>query len=259
MIDIQVVDYRVLLAFWLCFTRWLTIFIQLPIFDHVSIPNLVKILSILLVTYAFFPVTESEMLKDIVYLGEDNFWLLTIFNACIGLLIGLVLKTIMMIFTSAGAIITQQIGFAAVNYFDPTNQQKIGPFEIMLQWTLLIIVLTSGALLPMFKGAFYSFYTIHIYDFGKMAHAPEFFVGFFKSIFLSALMLASPLIFCNILIMIVLGIIARAVPQMNILMVSFVVNIGMGLLVFVVCSEEFFISGFKIYTERLGEWFGMVR
>ena len=259
MIDIQVIDYKILLAFWLCFTRWLAIFVQIPLYDNISIPGLVKVLSILLVTYAFFPQTSNEMLKDIVFLGEDNFWLLTLFNTCIGLLIGLLVKAIMAIFISAGSIITQQIGFAAINYFDPTNQQKIGPFEIMLQWTMLIIVLSSGALLPMFKGAFSSFSTIHIYDLGKMAHAPEFFVGFFKSIFLSALMLASPLIFSNVLIMIVLGIIARTVPQMNILMVSFVVNIGMGLLVFVASSEEFFFVSFKIYTERLGEWFGMVR
>ena len=259
MIDIEVINYKILLAFWLCFTRWLTIFIQLPLYDNISIPSLVKVLSALLVTYAFFPQTSGEMLKDIHFLGEDNFWWLTLFNTCVGLVIGLVVKAIMAIFTSAGAIMTQQIGFAAINYFDPTNQQKIGPFEIMLQWTILIIILSSGALLPMFKGAFSSFTSIHVYDLGKIAHTPTFFLEFFKSIFLSALMLASPLIFSNVLIMIVLGIIARAVPQMNILMVSFVVNIGMGLLVFVVCSEEFFLVGFKIYTERLGEWFGLVR
>ena len=58
--------------------------------------------------------------------------------------------------------------------------------------------------------------------------------------------------------MVILGIIARMVPQMNVLMVSFVVNIGMGLLVFVAGSDEFFQIGFKLYTEKLGEWFKFI-
>ncbi len=42
---------------------------------------------------------------------------------------------------------------------------------------------------------------------------------------------------------------------MNILMVSFVVNIGIGLLVFFAISEEFFHVAYTMYVERLGEWF----
>ena len=91
-----------------------------------------------------------------------------------------------------------------------------------------------------------------------MAHSSEYFVLIFKNIFLSSLLLASPLIFCNIFIMSVLGIIAKLVPQMNIIMVSFVVNIGLGLLIFLSCSEEFFQVAFKIYTDGLGEWFQFI-
>ena len=258
MIDINIIDYSKLLAFWLCFIRWLAMIVQLPLFDNLSIPSLVKVLSALIVTYAFFPYISSEMLRDIHYIGEDNFWLLTIFNALVGLAIGFIVKSIMNIFVAAGAIITQQIGFAAINYFDPTNLQRVGPFEILIQWTMLIIVLSSGALLPMFKGANSTFFSIHIYDLGKLGHSADFLLNFFKSIFLSALMLSSPLIFTNILIMIVLGIISRTVPQMNVLMMSFVVSIGMGLLVFAASSEEFFTMGLKIYTKHLGEWFQMV-
>ncbi len=53
---------------------------------------------------------------------------------------------------------TQQIGFASVSYFDPTADQKTGPFEKMIQWTVLIMILTTGALIPMFKGVLNSFF-----------------------------------------------------------------------------------------------------
>jgi flagellar biosynthetic protein FliR len=71
-------------------------------------------------------------------------------------------------------------------------------------------------------------------------------------------MLASPIIFINALVMSVLGVIARTVPQMNVLMVSFVVNIGMGLLVFSVTSYEFFSVAYDVYLKKLGEWFQFI-
>lgn len=259
MIDVKVIDEKALLAFWLCFTRWICVFIQMPLLDNMSIPSLLKVLLVLILCYAFFPYTSSSMTRDITWLGKDGFWILTLFNAAIGLAMGFMVKAIMMIFTSAGTLMTQQIGFGAVSYFDFTNMQQTGPFEILVQWTMLVIILSSGLLFPMLKGIYDSFFSIHFMDLGKMAHSPEFFLEFFKSIFLSGLLLASPLIFSNILIMIVLGIISRTVPQMNVIMVSFVVNIGLGLFVFIASSDEFFNTGFQIYTKKLAEWFHLMR
>jgi flagellar biosynthetic protein FliR len=127
-----------------------------------------------------------------------------------------------------------------------------------MQWTMVVLVVSSGALIPMFNGIFESFFSIHISSLGRMTQSPEFFLEFFKSIFLAGLLLSTPMIFINMLIMTVLGIIARTVPQMNIIMVSFAVNIGMGLLVFAATSDEFFQVAFRIYTEKLGEWFQFV-
>jgi flagellar biosynthesis protein FliR len=258
MFSVQVTDYAALVAFWLAFTRWITILLQLPIFDNLTVPSMVKVLTAILLTYAFYPYVSAQIMLDINYIGLDNFWALTAFYALIGVLIGFIVRSIMFTFIAAGSIITQQIGFAAVSYFDPSSAQQVGPFEKILQWTILVMILTTGATLPMFKGIFSSFFTIHIYDLGKLVSSPEFYLEFFKSIFLSALLLATPLIFANIFIMSVLGIIARMVPQMNIIMISFVLNIGVGLLVFAASSDEFFQVAYKIYTDKLGEWFHLV-
>ena len=110
----------------------------------------------------------------------------------------------------------------------------------------------------MFKGILASFDSITFLNFNKLLIMPAFFDDFFNSLFKSSLMLASPLIFTNLLVMAILGIIARIVPQMNVLMVSFIVNIWLGLIVFWTCSEEFFQIAFKLYTENLGKWFKLI-
>lgn len=258
MINLQVIDYAALIAFWLSFARWSAVLFQLPLFDQMPVPPLVKILTSLLITYAFYPFTSSFVIADIKALGVDNFWSLTIYYTFIGLIIGHFVKIIMMLYVSAGSIITQQVGFGAIRYFDPSSGQQVGPFEQLIHWTVLIMILSSGALMPMFKGVLESFSSIQATDLGHFKNIHIFFIDAFKSIFISAIMLASPLIFTNILIMTVLGIIARTVPQMNIIMVSFVVNIGFGLLVFAASSEEFFTVAYKMYVDKLAIWFQFV-
>ena len=252
---LQITDMTMIVAFWLAFSRWLAVIFQLPLFDNVAIPTVVKVLTTLVITFAFFPMIQNQLIMDIKYVGVDSFWYLTIFNTIIGLAIGFFVKSIMSIFVSTGAIITQQVGFNALHYFDPSAGGQVGPFEKLIEWTVLMMVLTSGALIPMFKGVVSSFSSVHVYNLGKMAHSPEFFIMMFKSFFLSALMLATPMIFINVVINSVMGIVSRAVPQMNVIAVSFAVNIGLGLLVFVAGSDEFFQTCFRIYTEKLGQWF----
>ena len=258
MINVDLTDYSQLVCFWLIFVRWGAAIFQLPIFDNVSIPIVVKTLFTMVISYAFYNPVSAEVMKDIAFLGAENFWALTIFYLIIGLGVGYMVKALIYIFTAASSLINQQIGFGAVYYFDPSSASQIGPFERMVQWTMIVMIISSGALLPMFKGIYISFFSIHIYKLSAVTIPTIFFVETFKSMFLASLMLASPIVFANILITTVLGIISRAVPQMNIIMVSFVVNIGLGLLVFAANSNEFFQVAFQIYTEKLGEWFQFV-
>jgi flagellar biosynthesis protein FliR len=255
MMNITLVDQTVLLAFWMGFSRWIAVLFQLPLFDNIAVPNLVKVLSSFLISYAFFPQLESTLVAEIKTVGLENAWILMMFHTCTGLIIGFLVKSIMSLFIASGSILTQQIGYSSVSYFDPTQGQQVGPFERMLEWSILILVLTSGALVPMFKGVFHSFFSVNFLNADKMLKSPEYFVLFFKSAFSASILLAGPLIFANLLMNLVMGIVARAVPQLNVLMVSFVVNIGLGLLLFLGIAEEFFQVSFDLYIEKLGHWY----
>ncbi|MCT4642823.1 MAG: flagellar biosynthetic protein FliR [Bacteriovoracaceae bacterium] len=258
MISVSITDYPSIVAFWLCFARWVAVVFQLPVFDNTVVPGIVKILSSLLITYVFFPITQAPMLKEIGAIGIDNFWYLTIFHTVVGLCIGFLVKSIIHLFSASGSLMTQQIGFAAVSYFDPTAGGRVGPFEKIIQWTIIIMIISSGALLPMFKGVLNSFFTISALSLGKMSSVHIFYTDFFKGVFSAAFLLATPILFTNLLLNLVMGIVARTIPQMNILMVSFVVNIGIGLVVFFAISEEFFQVAYKMYVDKLGAWFQFV-
>ena len=256
--SITITNIVPILSFWLIFTRLFAINFQLPIYDNLRIPMVVKALSTLVLTFTFYPYVKDVVVNDIMYIGSEHFWILTIFYTVVGIIIGFLVKSIMMIFSSSGSLITQNIGFSMVSYYDVSMKSQVGPFEKIIQWTLLVMVISSGALLPIFKGAYGSFFSINMMDIGSLALSNIFYLKLFNSIFLTSIMLATPLLFMNMLIMCILGIISRTVPQLNVIMVSFVVNIGLGLLIFIVTSDEYFHVAFKIYTEKLGEWFNFI-
>ncbi len=258
MIQISITDHIHMIAFWLAFSRWIGILFQIPLFDGPFIPGIVKIFSAILISYAFFPFVEESIKHDILLWGPDRLLLLTIYQVLTGLLIGLCIKSIMGIFIAAGSIMTQSMGFGSVNYFDPTFSDRVGPMEKLLQVTIVVLILSSGALIPMFKGAMNSFHTINLSQGPGVLASSQFYLSIFKDVFISALVLAAPLLFANFFMNFILGLIARLVPQMNVLMLSFVVNIGMGLVVFIAISEELWVVGLESYITILGRWFQWV-
>ncbi len=258
MLNIDMTDQVTLIAFWLCFVHWLVVLSQLPLFDNASIPNNVKVLGSLVIAYAFFDQTSKYVIEEIRYIGDNAFWMLTIYHSLVGLLVGFIAKMTLHLFTMTGAIMSQQMGFRAMTFFDPTISGRVGPMERLIRVMMIVIILYSGALLPMFKGIFITFNSLSIFNVESLFTAPQFFTEFFRSLFLSAFLLAIPILFTNVLMTMVMGLIARSIPQMNIIMVSFVVNIGSGLLVFFLIFTEFFNSAFKIYTELLGQWFNYI-
>jgi flagellar biosynthetic protein FliR len=253
--NINITDQYLFLAFWLSFTRWFAVLMQLPIFDNLAVPNILKILCSFVISWAFFDMNKIYLLNDLKFYGLDSLWYLTAVHGMVGLFIGFMVKSMMTLFVAAGNIVTQQVGFASVSYFDPTQMTQVGPFEKLFQWVMVIMVLTSGALIPMFKGIIGSFATVNALHLEKLITSPQYVTEMFKSIFQSAIMLSMPLILANLLMNLVFGIVARAIPQMNVLMVSFVVNIGMGLIIFLSISNEFFEVSFELYQKQLANWF----
>ncbi|HAZ14060.1 MAG: hypothetical protein A2X86_17015 [Bdellovibrionales bacterium GWA2_49_15] len=258
MINFQIVDLELLIAFWLCFIRWSTVLIQMPLFDETNVPVVLKVLFSLIVSYCFFGNVQNPILADVHRFGVDNLVFLTMGEVIIGLGMGFLANSFLTIFHSAGTLMAQQIGFGAIRYFDPNMGGQTGPLEKMISWTILIMILTSGALLPIFKGIYTSFFTLNLSTFFSMPKNPEILLNIFKSLFAASLFLATPILITNLVTVVVMGIIARSVPQLNILVVSFIINIALGLLVIINTSHEFFNVGFKIYTDFLGTWFQLV-
>jgi flagellar biosynthetic protein FliR len=78
MVEVKITDQITIIAFWLGFIRWSATLFQLPLFDSIGVPEILKVIFSLVMAYAFFPYTEKYILQDMIYIGIDHFWVLTI-------------------------------------------------------------------------------------------------------------------------------------------------------------------------------------
>lgn len=256
--EITLVDLNRIICFWLCFSRWLSSLMLLPLFGEMELPGIIKVLATLVITFAFFPMTSPSVMQDLMVVGDRNFWFLTVVYTLMGLSIGLLAKLIFSIFVSSGMVITQMMGLSAIRYFDPNTALTIGPIEKLIHLSMVSLLLGSGVMLPLMKGVLLSFDHLSLVNIQNFYLQPDGVLFFVKKIFESTLVLSTPLMVIHFVINVVLGLVTRLVPQINVLMVSFAINILLGILVFCLTSEEFFITAEKIYQELIMWWYRYV-
>jgi flagellar biosynthetic protein FliR len=134
------------------------------------------------------------------------------------------------------------MGFGFVNVVDPESRIQvpiIGQFLLILA-TLLFLVLNGHHWLirAIIK-------SIEVIPLGSVHFDPALIWrinGLFKDIFLIAFKLAAPVAMCLFLVDVAYGIISRAIPQMNILIVGFPLKIGLGLVLLVSFLPLFLVT-----------------
>lgn len=176
---------------------------------------------------------------DLNYATEVGFALMVAREVLVGLVIGLSANIAMYTLAFAGHIIDMDIGFSMVQLFDPLTNQESSAFGSFYTYLVMLVMLASNmhyfvirALMDTFDmiplgGAV--FHTEGLYE-AIVAFAVEYITIGFRIVL--------PVFGATLLLNIVLGVLAKAAPQMNMFVVGMQLKVFMGLavlLVTVVC------------------------
>ena len=230
MLDLLLRDVQVSM---LVFFRVLGLIQVVPLFSSASVPQIAKIGIGLFVASAVvpsivsegYPVPERALEYGLLVLGE----------ALIGILLGFVIRLVFSAFRVAGQLFSLQMGFGAAEVFDPLAQIQIPLIGQFFNLIAMFIFLTIGGFHKvMLVGVARSFQVIRAADLvtGRRALLSSFGVSL-GNLFETALMISLPILGTLLLVSISLGLLAKAAPQMNLLMLGFPVSIGVGFVVFV--------------------------
>jgi flagellar biosynthetic protein FliR len=216
--------------FALMFVRISTCVSMFPIFGNKNIPVHAKVLLSLLVSFVLFPVMKSRF--AFIAGWEDSLILLVAREALCGLFMAFVARFIFIGVEIAGQILSFTMGFSAAQLINPTfgdSGTMMEQFEMILA-TLLFLGINGHHFL--FEAIYRSF---EIAPLGRLFIDVKGLASvtvLTQQVFIIGIKLAGPMIAVILFLNIALGMVGRAVPQINVFVISFPVNILVGLFVF---------------------------
>jgi flagellar biosynthetic protein FliR len=148
----------------------------------------------------------------------------------IGISLGLLAKSILAAVEFCGQLIGMQMGFSMASMFDPSMGQM--PLMSIFQLLLAMLLFLSMEVHHIFIRAIVESYTVIPPGNWHMSGGLiQYFITVTGDIFVLGIKLAAPVMVALLATTVVLGIMARSFPQMNIFMISMPLNIGVGLLI----------------------------
>ncbi|HZT14195.1 MAG TPA: flagellar biosynthetic protein FliR [Candidatus Baltobacteraceae bacterium] len=212
---------------WLRVSTMLYVF---PVFQARQIPTLVRIGLALLISFVLVhAVPVMPALPDIGALAAA-----AVSQIVLGLIVGFVAYLAFMGIQFAGEIVDIQIGFAVANVIDPTRQQQatvIGELELTLA-TLFFLV--SNSHLLFLQGIGGSFHLVPLPYINLNPAVAGDVVSVLSAAFLVVIKVAAPAAVSLFVVNVALGLMARVAPQMNVFVVGFPLQIGVGLMMLAV-------------------------
>ncbi|MEZ4598786.1 MAG: flagellar biosynthetic protein FliR [Syntrophotaleaceae bacterium] len=152
-------------------------------------------------------------------------------EALLGVMIGIMARLIFTAVEFGGDIIGYQMGFAAANIYDPQNQHQLSLMSQFQNVFAILIFLALDVHHLFFRVMASSYRLLPPGQFDLSAGAVPFLMEMTGRMFSLAVRFSAPILVLLLLSGLVLGIMARIFPQLNVFLLSFPLNIGLALLV----------------------------
>jgi flagellar biosynthetic protein FliR len=227
-----------IIAFALVMLRILAFVVSWPVFGVSTVPVPVKVLLSVVLAMIVFPTVSFQNI-DLIKI-DDQLIFLAVRELFLGLAMGFLMRMFFFAVTIAGDVISISTGLSAAQIFNPamgTQSNVIEQFEMMIA-TLFFLAINGHHIF--IQGMVDSF---HIAPVASIAVKSASFSGItliVQDVFLAGLRISAPILVAIFLTNIAMGIIGRAVPQINVLVTSMPVTLLLGLAVLIVTTPLFF-------------------
>jgi len=232
-------------SFILIAVRFSGLFVSAPMLSNRNIPKMVKIGLIMFCSVLIFPFVD--LMAEPV---NTNLMLFAVISKefAVGLIMGFFLTLVFISLQVAGQFIDYQTGFGMINVLDPESRVQVpimGQFLYIMAMLLFLIISGHHWLI---QSLVQSFQALPLGFFTMDKDLVLFINTAFVKILVLSFKIAAPVVAAIFLSEMAFGVMARAIPQMNLLIVGLPVKIGLGIfmismvlpLFFWVMKKEFF-------------------
>jgi len=252
------VYYLEFAKFFLVLIRVGGFFVINPVLGSSMIPVKVKVSISLLLAMCLFSHVQGITMAQMQHLIP--FAVMVGREVMIGLFLGLITLCFFEGIRLSGQVFGIQMGFGIVNVMDPRSQQQISIMSVFKYFLatlvflginghhqLLIAIRSSFDIVPLGRG-----FTIS-------NALGTTFVQFTGHLFVIAVRIALPLMSALIVATFILGILAKAVPKVQVFLMSFPLKIGLGLLMMFAFMKYLFIYFQVTFTHMHNAIISLIR
>lgn len=215
--------------FLVCLARMAAMLGTLPVFGSGTAPARVRIGLAVMLSLLIFPVVRPHLPPP--DFSPAALALLILGESLLGLMVGFIAQLVLTAVEVGGTIIGYKMGFAAANVFDPQSQRQV---ELISQYQNVIAILIFLALDVhhlFIRAVVRSYELLPPGGIDVGGEAIPFLVSLVSRMFVLGIQLGAPILAVLILASLVMGLLARVFPQLNVFMLSFPLNIGVGFFV----------------------------
>jgi flagellar biosynthetic protein FliR len=203
--------------------------ILMPVFGHRLVPAPVKTGLIALMSILLYPVVTTSLPQMPV--SPVALMLIATQEILIAAMLAMMAQLMFSAAQFAGQVMGYQMGLAIANIFDPSTSAQIsivGQFALVLAMLVWISAGAHNAFLFALTDSFYLLPIGQPLNFSGLGMLNDMAAN----MFLLALRLVAPMLLLLFFLYVALGLLSRAVPQIQVFFVSFPLTVGVGFLAF---------------------------
>jgi flagellar biosynthetic protein FliR len=226
-----------------------------PMYSSNMIPGNIKVIASAVIALMVFPVVKPVALAD-----ADTLLLIFIIvkEVMLGLCTGMMAYLMFVGVQLGGQIIGFQMGFGMVNAFDPTANMQMSIIAQFKNIAMLLFFISVGGHLMIVAALGESFRMVPLGLFTFRAEGFLFIGRLLGTSYETALRIVAPIFVMLLMTHVIMGIMGRLVPQLNLMIVGMPLQIGVGLTVLSISLHYFYIVFEKLlytYFERISTLF----
>lgn len=219
--------------FLLVFVRISGFIFTAPFFNHANIPRRVKISLTFFVAVIVFMMLPVEKLQ---YSGVSGYGFLLIEELLLGIVMGFMTNICTMILAFAGQIIDQEIGFSMVQEMNPTANFTTTITGNLFTMTVMLIMIVTNLHLYILSAIVDSFKIVEVGEASINILMYKVMIKFMVDYFIIAFRIILPIFASILLTNVVLAILAKVAPQMNMFVIGMQLKVLIGIAVMVLIA-----------------------
>ena len=216
--------------FLLIFIRVGVILFILPFFNSRSIPTMIKIGLTFIITILLYPVITVQMIN----MPESALGMaqLVVGEVIVAMILGMMVQILFEGIKIMGQMVGFQTGFSISNVLDPQSGTQVSILSNMAYLMAVVIFLILNGHHILLNALKESFAIIPVGELNLNRDLMQKVVGHVGQMFVIGIKTGAPAIAALLFAKIVFGLVTKLIPQMNIMIVAFPVQIVIGLIFF---------------------------